>query len=111
MCNNSASQDDEYFRLAASAVINRNASGTKSWHRVTESTLPKRRIGRLIDELRKTIRPTVLITPGGAIPASEIGARADVISRVLVRVTKGFLYLTHPEIDRSRLDFHLTQIH
>jgi hypothetical protein len=34
-----------------------------------------------------------------------------VISRVLVRITKGFLYLTHPEIDRASLDFHLTQIH
>lgn len=111
ICNNSASQDDEYFRLAVSAPINRNVFAAKSWQRVAESTLPKRRIGRLIDELCGTVRPGLLITSLGRIPASQIGVRADVISRVLVRITKGFLYLTHPEIDRSNLDFHLTQIH
>src|SRR5437764_2311666 len=50
-CNNRASADDEYFRLAVSSLINRNPAGSKSWRRTVERTLKKRRIGKLIDEL------------------------------------------------------------
>jgi hypothetical protein len=111
VCNDRASGDDEYFRLAASSLVNRNAAGSKAWQRTVQSTLKKRRIGKLIDELHESIKPTQISTPFGSLDVVQIGARADVISRVLVRITKGFLYLTHPEIDRSRLDFHITQIH
>lgn len=110
-CNNRASADDEYFRLAVSSLINRNVAGSKSWQRTVESTLKKRRIGKLIDELRESVKPVQISTPLGSVDVVEIGVRAEVISRALVRITKGFLYLTHPEIDRSNLDFHITQIH
>jgi hypothetical protein len=36
--------------------------------------------------------------------------QAEVVNRVLVRITKGFLSLIHPEIDRSTLDFHVTHL-
>jgi hypothetical protein len=111
VCNNRASGDDEYFRLAVSSLANRNAAGSKSWQRTVESTLKKRRIGKLIDEMRESVKPTRISTAFGLLDVVQIGARADIITRVLVRITKGFLYLTHPEIDRSRLDFHITQIH
>lgn len=110
-CNNRASGDDEYFRLAVSSLTNRNVAGSKSWQRTVESTLRKRRIGKLIDEMRESVKPTRISTPFGLLDVVQIGARADIITRVLVRITKGFLYLTHPEIDRSGLDFHITQIH
>jgi hypothetical protein len=110
-CNNRASDDDEYFRLAVSSLINRNVAGSKSWKRTVESTLQKRRIGKLIDELAESIKPAQISTPVGSFAVVQIGPRAEVINRVLVRITKGFLCLTHPEIDRSKLDFHITQIH
>ena len=56
------------------------------------------------------MKPVRLVTSAGAVPAAQLAFEADVINRVLVRITKGFLYLTHPEIDRSKLDFHVTQI-
>src|SRR6266446_2126634 len=110
-CNNRASADDEYFRLAVSSLINRNLAGSKSWQRTVESTLKKRRIAKLIDELRNSIKPVQISTPRGSLSLVQIGARAEVTNRVLVRITKGFLCLTHPELDRSKLNFHITQIH
>jgi hypothetical protein len=109
-CNNRASKDDEYFRLSVSSLINRNAIGTKSWRRVVESTLSAQRISEWIRELRENVEPVLLRLPGSLTYGSRISVRADVVSRVLVRITKGFLYLTHPEIDRSALDFHITHI-
>jgi len=109
-CNNSASKDDEYFRFACSSLINANPHGRRSWQRLVASTLKHRRIEKLIDRVRGGMKPVRLVTSAGAVPAAQLAFEADVINRVLVRITKGFLYLTHPEIDRSKLDFHVTQI-
>jgi hypothetical protein len=49
--------------------------------------------------------------PEGTIQASEFSVTAERINRVLVRITRSFLSLTHPEIDSALLDFHVTQIH
>lgn len=110
-CNNKASQDVEYFRLAASAFINRNPQGKQIWQRVVESTVRSGRIKHLVEEVRKGIRPARIQTPTGILAAAEVSITAAPINRVLVRITRGFLYLTHPDVDDSKLDFHITQLH
>lgn len=90
--------------------MNRNTAGKKAWDRAVQRTLRRRRIGRLIDSLRESLRPVMLVTPVGAVPATQVGVQVEVINRVLVRITKGFLHITHPEVDRSRLDFDVTQL-
>jgi hypothetical protein len=96
--------------MTCSSLINRNPHGTQSWQRVVASTLKHRRIGKLIDRVRSGVKPVRLITPAGALQAVELQFEAEVINRVLIRITKGFLFLTHPEIDRAKLDFEVTQI-
>ena len=96
--------------MACTSLINRNPHGTQSWQRVVASTLKHRRIGKLIDRVRSGIKPVRLITPTGAVQAVQVPFEADVINRVLIRITKGFLFLTHPEIDCAKLDFEVTQI-
>jgi hypothetical protein len=110
-CNNKASKDVEYFRLAASTLINRNPQGKRIWERVVEHTLTSGRIKDLIKDLRNRTRPTRIETPTGVIEASEFSFTAEHINRVLVRTTRGFLSLWHTEVDGSGLDFEISQIH
>lgn len=110
-CNNSYSKEDEYFRLAASCLINTNSKGKSVWkNKVLESTLKKGRIQSLIDDLKQTLKPRTLDTPFGKMRAVEFAVDAHLVQSVLIRLTKGLLYLTHPEIDRSQLKFEITQI-
>lgn len=51
-----------------------------------------------------------LITPVGLADAVEIKIERAPIDRVLTRMTKGFLSLWYPEIDRSELTFRMTQL-
>lgn len=109
-CNNSASKEDEYLRLATSGLLNAHAKGKLAFDRVVESTLPKRRIGKLIDELRAGIEPIVVKTPQEDISASRIPVDAPTICRSVVRITKGILAATHPEVDTSGFDFEISHI-
>ena len=109
-CNNGASQEDEYFRVAASCLINAHPTGKGSFERVVESTLPSRRIAKQIAKLRANVEPVTLRTPDGDIEARRHLFDASMICRVLVRITKGFLAASHPELDTSNLDFEITHI-
>lgn len=104
-------QDDEYFRIAVSGLLDRSEHAERIWNeRVVPSTFKKRRIGRLIDELAIEARPTVLRTPFGEVSATAMPFRCDEINRVLTRITKGFLFLTHPEVDSASLNYRVTMI-
>lgn len=46
----------------------------------------------------------------GVIAASQAQFDVEPINRCLVRITKGIVATSHPEIDRNRLDFEITQI-
>tara|TARA_R110000850_G_scaffold83838_3_gene179908 strand:+ start:699 stop:1409 length:711 start_codon:yes stop_codon:yes gene_type:complete len=109
-CNNTASQDDEYLRLAASILFNRNEKGSESFKRVVESTLPGGRIKSRVDELRESMEPIRLPSSAGDIAATKAFVDADAINRSLVRVTKGIISISHPEVDLQSLDFEITQI-
>jgi hypothetical protein len=109
-CNNGASKEDEYFRVAASSLINAHATGKASFERVVESTIPSRRIAKQIAELRDNVEPVTLRTPDGDIEARRHGFDASTICRVLVRITKGLLAASHPGLDTSNLDFEITHI-
>lgn len=109
-CNNNFSKDDEYFRVAASALINSNSSGRLIWKRVVQSTLPSKRIAKRIDELRNTIEPAVIRTSFGMFGASKMEFDAASIERFLIRLTKGLISVCHPEVDRNSLSFEITQI-
>jgi hypothetical protein len=105
------SQDDEYFRVAVSSMLDRSQSGERIWHeRVVPSTFRARRIGRLLSEIAVEARPAVVRTAYGEVPATAIPFRCDEINRVLIRITKGFLFLTHPEIDSASLNYRVTMI-
>lgn len=109
-CNNGASQEDEYFRVATSSLINAHPTGKTSFKRVVESTIPSRRISRQIAKLRDNVEPVTLRTPDGDIEARRHGFDASTICRVLVRITKGLLAASNPELDTSNLDFEITHI-
>ena len=85
-------------------------TGGVTWKRVVESTLPSKRIAKRLDELRKTIEPTVIRTPFGVFGASKMEFDAAPIERFLIKLTKGFLSVCHPEVVRSSLSFEITQI-
>lgn len=111
-CNNGASKDVEYFRVAASSLINRNEQGDRAWSRVRESTVKAKRIEGLLEELRRGIKPVTIPTETGLLlPGAEIPARADIVARVVARLTLGFIRLTHPEVDTQLLDMEVTHIH
>lgn len=109
-CNNSASKDDEYLRMATSGLINAIPLARKSWDRVIESTLKDRRIPELIDELKREAKPILLTTPFGALPASQFPIDIEPINRSIVRITRGILAATHPEVKSANLDYEITQI-
>ena len=109
-CNNSASQDDEYFRLVTSMYVNGNAKAKAAWARVVESTIPKGRIRSRVSELGASMKPISVHTPMGAMPASQAHVDAEPVNRCLVRITKGIIATSHPEVDLRRLDFEVTQI-
>ena len=110
-CNNKASRDVEYFRLATSTLINKNAQGTRAWKRVVSSTIPSGRIQDLIEVLRKRARPTRLHTSTGIVDAMQFVFDAERINRILVSITRGFLTLWNPEIENSQLDFEIVHMH
>jgi hypothetical protein len=110
ICNNSASQDDEYLRLATSSLFNGNAKAKAAWSRVVESTIPAGRIRDRVSALRESMKPTVVETPMGNIAASQFHIDAEQINRCLVRITKGILFSGHPEVDLKVLDFEITLI-
>ncbi|MCX6851653.1 MAG: hypothetical protein NTY98_22355 [Verrucomicrobia bacterium] len=100
------SQDDEYFRVAVSAMINRSPDGERIWNeRVIPSTFKDRRIGVLLDECVAKSIPSSISTPFGVIPSIAIPFRCEEIRRVLIRITKGFLFLTHPEVESGTIDY------
>jgi hypothetical protein len=110
-CNNSASKDDEYLRLATSGLINALPMARAAWDRVIASTIKHRRIAKLIDDLKGEIKPVVLSTPMGKLSASQFAIQAEPINRSLVRITRGILANTHPEVSTGSLDYEVTQIH
>lgn len=110
-CNNKYSKDDEYFRIAASCLMNVNQTGKLIWtEKVLTSTLQARRIGTLVDEVADSVKPATVKTRFGDIPATTIEFDALRINSVLIRLTKGFLYKTHPDLDRGKLSFEVTNI-
>ena len=108
-CNNGASKDDEYLRLATSLSINRSEKGDLAFERVKTSTLKSNRIGELLEELRSSMKQPVQVeTPVGKIEAAQLNPQP--INRCLVQITKGILAANHPEIDLRALDFEITRI-
>jgi hypothetical protein len=102
----------EYFRLATSSLINRNQQGDRAWSRVIESTVKAKRIEPLVRALCRDMKPVTIPTESGLLlPGTSISARADIIARVLSRLTLGFLRLCHPEVDGPSLDIEVTHIH
>lgn len=109
-CNNGASQEDEYLRVAASCLINAHPTGKDAFERVVESTIPKRRIGKHIDALRENVEQIILRTADGDIEARRHGFDASMICRCLVRITKGFLAEYQPHVATHLLDFEIGHI-
>lgn len=109
-CNNGGSKEDEYFRVAASCLINANPTGKERFERVLESTVPSGRIKKEIADVSDLVEPVTLRTPTGDIEARRHGFDASMICRSLVRTTKGFLVSSHPELDTLNLDFEITHI-
>lgn len=110
-CNNAAHNDDEYLRVAVSGQYNSNNIGKEVWKdKVVGSTLRKRRIRPAVNELSASFKQIALITPQGVEDAIEGRMQAAPINRVLMRMTKGFLSLLYPEIDRGALTFRISQL-
>lgn len=109
-CNNGGSKEDEYLRVAASSLINANPIGKERFERVIESTVPSGRIKKEIADVSDLVEPVTLQTPTGDIEARRHGFDASIICRSLVRITKGFLVTSHPELETRNLDFEITHI-
>lgn len=108
-CNNDADEDDDYLR---SAVIQYNANeiGKQVWkEKVVGSTVKKKRIREPLEKLSSSLKRIALITPRGVEDAMEGTLEAARLDRVLTRMTKGFLSLLYPEIDRNALTFQVLQ--
>ena len=110
-CNNQAHEDDEYLRLAVSGYYNTNPIGKQIWKdKVIASTLRRRRLRKSVDDMSASFKRIGLITPQGVKDAYEVTIKRAPIDRVLTRMTKGFLAQLHPEINRSELNFRITQL-
>ena len=71
-CNNQASNDDEYFRVAVSAGYNANKTGKEIWtEKVKGRTLKKGRISESVNKIRSSLKRIALITPEGVKDAAE----------------------------------------
>ena len=71
-CNNQASNDDEYFRVALSAGYNANKTGKEIWtEKVKGRTLKKGRISESVNKIRSSLKRIALITPEGVKDAAE----------------------------------------
>jgi hypothetical protein len=110
-CNHEAHVDDDHLRLAVSGYYNTNGLGKRTWkEKVIGSTIRTGRLHREVNAMRASLKPIALITPEGVKDAFEMrvdGARVD---RALTRMTKGFLALLYPEVDRAELNFHVAQL-
>ena len=110
-CNNQAHEDDEYLRLAVSGYLNNNPIGKRIWReKAVGSTIRKRRLRKPVDAMAASLKRIALITPEGVEDAVEVEIKRAPIDRALTRMTKGFLALLHPEIDRTLLTFRTTQL-
>lgn len=109
-CNNGAAKEDEYFRVATSSLINAHPTGQTTFDRVVESTLPSGRIKKEIADLSSLVETVTLRTDNGTIEASRHGFDATLICRSLVRMTKGFIAGSHPDLPTTELDFEITHI-
>ena len=110
-CNNRYSKEDEYFRLAVCCPINANQLGKTMWDaKVMRNTVKKRRIGPLVDEIVRTLKPAILRTPLGDIHGTQIHVDANMVKSVLIRITKGLLSIVHPEVERDNLTFEVIHI-
>ncbi|WP_265592988.1 hypothetical protein [Verrucomicrobium sp. BvORR034] len=97
--------------MAVSSMINRSGDGERIWsEKVVGSTLRDRRIGPLIDEVVSESQPSFVKTEFGALPALVIPFRCDEIERVLIRMTKGFLRKTYPDVDASHFQFKVGMV-
>lgn len=109
-CNNGASEDDEYLRLAVSGYYNHDNLGKQTWKKkVLASTVRKKRLRKEIAAFSKSLRRIALITPQGVEDAFEGELNASRLKCSVTRLTKGFLALLYPEIDRSELTFQVDQ--
>jgi hypothetical protein len=110
-CNNSAHNDDEYFRIAVSCMYNADKIGKQLWKdKVVGSTVRKRRLRTSLDKLNASFKRIALITPQGIEDAVEGALQAAPVKRVLLRITKGLLYKLYPQIERSCLTFKVSQL-
>jgi hypothetical protein len=100
------------FVYSTSCCINRSSEGHAIWRqRVVPSTLSRRRLGKLIDEVSQRMEQAWLITPSGQrIPVGQFQARARPIRAVLLKTIKGFLYYRDPSLDTRSLSFEITQM-
>lgn len=109
-CNNSASDDDEYLRLATSGLLNANSTGALAWKRAVEGTIRRRRLGAVLDDFLAKAKPVILSSAVEISPATQFSIDADSIFRSLVKISKGILAVSHPEVDSRSLDFYVTHI-
>jgi len=110
-CNNAASEDDDHLRLAVSGYYNTSELGKRTWkEKVIGSTIRKGRLRQQVKAIGDSLEPIGLITPDGVRDAFELEVERAPMDRILTRMTRGFLALLYPNVDRAELTFRVTQL-
>jgi hypothetical protein len=109
-CNNQYSKDDEYFRLAVSAAINVNGKGRSIWENAVPRTIQRKIISGLVADFNKTLRPISIKMESGNINGIHYTMDEKILRSVLMRITKGFLSIAMPDVERNDLEFEFLQI-
>jgi hypothetical protein len=110
-CNNGASEDDDYLRLAVSGQYTHDELGKQTWtKKVLGSTMRKKRLRKEIAAFSNSLRRIALVTPQGVEDAFEGWLDGVRLERSITRLTKGFLALVYPDVDRTELKFQVTQL-
>jgi hypothetical protein len=110
-CNNGASEDDDYLRLAVSGYYNHDELGKQTWtKKVLGSTMRKKRLQKEIAAFSNSLKRIALITPQGVEDAFDGRLEGARMERSVTRLTKGFLGLLYPGVDRTELKFQVAQL-
>ncbi len=110
-CNNQFSKDDEYFRLAMAAFIDRSPAGDRIWNeKVERSTVPSKRIAPEIEDILKYSQVIRSSESSGEESVAMMALDPDILHRVVEKIVRGLLYRYRPNLDNSELDFDVTLI-
>jgi hypothetical protein len=94
-----------------SGFYNTNELGKRTWkEKVIGSTIRKGRLRRQLKAMGDSLEQIALITPEGVKDAFELEVKRAPMDRILTRMTKGFLAVLYPDVDRDELTFRVTQL-